>query len=135
MYKKGCRPGKMNMIEGSISRNYCPKDNGTLRRVYYCVTPGVTARGQSISISRQKHQSASASISINQQKYQSDKTSRHQDIKTKKKSSPSTLRRNARRKEAFLQRKQNPAPVECNRMEKTHSNVIYVEMPSSLTTA
>ena len=55
--------------------------------------------------------------------------------KTKKKSSPSTLRRNARRKEAFLQRKQNPAPVECNRMEKTHSNVIYVEMPSSLTTA
>ena len=31
--------------------------------------------------------------------------------KTKKKSSPSTLRRNARRKEAFLQRKQNPAPV------------------------
>ena len=29
----------------------------------------------------------------------------------KKKSSPSTLRRNARRKEAFLQRKQNPAPV------------------------
>ena len=31
--------------------------------------------------------------------------------KTKKKSSLSTLRRNARRKEAFLQRKQNPAPV------------------------
>ena len=29
----------------------------------------------------------------------------------KKKSSPSTLRRNARRKEAFLQRKQNPATV------------------------
>ena len=34
--------------------------------------------------------------------------------KTKKKSSPSTLRRNARRKEAFLQRKQNPAPVSCD---------------------
>ena len=60
----------MNMIEGSISRNYCPKDNGTLRRVYYCVTPGVTARGQSISISRQKHQSASISKSINQTRHQ-----------------------------------------------------------------
>ena len=31
--------------------------------------------------------------------------------KIKKKPSPSTLRRNARRKEAFLKRKQNPAPV------------------------
>ena len=31
--------------------------------------------------------------------------------KTRKKSSPSTIRRNARRKEAFLEKKQNPAPV------------------------
>ena len=31
--------------------------------------------------------------------------------KIKKKPSPSTLRRNARRKEAFLKKKQNPAPV------------------------
>ena len=33
--------------------------------------------------------------------------------KIKKKPSPSTLRRNARRKEAFLKRKQNPAPFVC----------------------
>ena len=35
----------------------------------------------------------------------------HTPSKTTKRKSPSTLRRNARRKEAFLEKKQNPAPV------------------------
>ena len=45
--------------------------------------------------------------------------------KTKKRSSPSTLRRNARRRAAFLQRKQNPTPA----TSEVEVDTLAVELP------
>ena len=42
----------------------------------------------------------------------------------KKKASPSTLRRNARRREEYLQRKQNPSPVNSTEEVETVSNAL-----------
>ena len=47
--------------------------------------------------------------------------------KTKKRSSPSTLRRNARRRAAFLQRKQNRSPVKPSEVE-TGTNALSCDM-------
>ena len=67
--------------------------------------------------------------------------------KTNKKASLSTLRRNARCKEAFLKKRQNPVPVlvsteggvepgvgpwDCQSREKTLSSVTFVETVSNL---